>query len=382
MKYHSLSGGTLAALLFTSPLAHAQVKLAWKDNSKTETNFFLERTIRTGTGPIYYRIKNRWKGTYVYDAGTMAKYGPSPSATNILYQWQLVSTDSGYVNIKNRSTGDVLHIENLTGNLQCTANGNGWYSSQWTPQNTDSGYARYSNRWQGGNYFHVENQTGTVQYGVPSNPDWLSNQWALEAVADTTGPWTNIATLPANTTSYTDNNCGGGVTYYYRVKAANSTWTSKYTNLASRTIAAPVAGLGTGLKGQYYKDNALASLIKTQTDAQVNFDWGTGSPGTSIGADNFSIRWSGNVLTQEGGTYSFSTETDDGVRLWINNVLVIDKWTTLGTFAAPITLAANTKYTVKMEYKELTGGAFARLKWLKPGQTSAALIPKAQLFPA
>ncbi len=206
-------------------------------------------------------------------------------------------------------------------------------------------------------------------------------QFTVERATAAAGPWTYCGQTGANVTSFVDNYAAAGTTYYYRVKASNATWTSKYTNVASKSMAPAITGTGTGLKGQYYRDNALASLVKTQTDPQVNFNWGTGSPGTSIGVDNFSIRWTGQVLAQEGGTYSFTTSTDDGVRLWINNVLVIDKWTTLGTFSAPVTLAANTKYIVKMEYKELTGSASAQLLWTRPGGTSI-ILPKAQLFPA
>lgn len=214
--------------------------------------------------------------------------------------------------------------------------------------------------------------------------DNCSNEthYAVERATASSGPWSNIATLPANTTSYTDNNAASGTTYYYRVKAYNATWTSKYTNLASKTIPAPVAVSGTGLKGAYYKDATLSTLVQNRTDAQVNFDWGTGSPMTSVPADNFSVRWSGSILSQEGGTYTFQTETDDGVRLWINGQLIIDKWNTLGTFSAPVILVANTKYSIKMEYVEKTGTAFARLKWTKSGATSAVLVPKSQLFPS
>jgi len=203
----------------------------------------------------------------------------------------------------------------------------------------------------------------------------------VERATSASGPFMSVASLGGKVSTYIDNNVAGGKTYYYRVKANNSRWTSKYTNMASKALAAPVAGSGAGLKGQYYNGNSFGTLIKTQTDPQVNFNWNTGSPAPSIGNDNFSIRWSGTLLSQEGGTYVFSTETDDGTRLWINGTLVIDKWTTLGTFYAPVTLSSNTKYSLKMEYKELTGTAYARLKWTKPGSAIAALVPKSQLFP-
>ena len=97
----------------------------------------------------------------------------------------------------------------------------------------------------------------------------------------------------------------------------------------------PTSGSGTGLTAQYYGDRALTSLVKTQTDPNVNFDWSAGSPknldGTTmsgLGIDNFGIRWTGQVQAQEAGTYTFTTNTDDGVRLTLNGASSpqIDKW--------------------------------------------------------
>ena len=92
----------------------------------------------------------------------------------------------------------------------------------------------------------------------------------------------------------------------------------------------------------------------TRTEA-VNFDWGTDAPGTGVGADNFSVRWTGEVKTPTTGSYRFRTVSDDGVRLWVNGVQVINNWTlhsaTTNT-SSTINLAANTRYAIRMEYYE------------------------------
>ena len=99
--------------------------------------------------------------------------------------------------------------------------------------------------------------------------------------------------------------------------------------------------------------------------------------------DNFSIRWSGYVKTPAAGGYRFRTVSDDGVRLWVNGVLVIDNWSlhaaTTNT-SNTITLAADTRYTIKMEYFEQTGNAVAKLQWRLPNTTSYVIIPAASLF--
>ncbi len=97
----------------------------------------------------------------------------------------------------------------------------------------------------------------------------------------------------------------------------------------------------------------FTSLKLTRTDPTVDFDWGIGSPSALIGADSFSVRWTGQVAVPESTNYRFSTNSDDGVRLWVNGALVIDNWTDHGTVtdtSASIALIANQKYDLKMEY--------------------------------
>ncbi|HYO52523.1 PA14 domain-containing protein [Archangium sp.] len=141
--------------------------------------------------------------------------------------------------------------------------------------------------------------------------------------------------------------------------------------------------VGTGLKGQYYADQSLSSLKVARTDATVNFDWGGGSPDPSLG-DVFSARWTGQVLTTgSGGSYTFYTVADDGVRLWVNGQLVIDRWfyRTPLEDGATVTLNANQRYDIKMEFYDAGGLSQARLLWQPPGGTKGA-IPQSQLFPA
>lgn len=130
----------------------------------------------------HYRIKNRQTDAYLYDAGADAKYANSPAASNTLYQWKLTQITTGFITIKNRSTGEVLCIENQTGNVQCIKEGFGWQSSRWLPKPTDPVYMRFENRWKPGNYFHTAGQTGTAQYGASLTPPNTLDQWILEEV--------------------------------------------------------------------------------------------------------------------------------------------------------------------------------------------------------
>ena len=70
------------------------------------------------------------------------------------------------------------------------------------------------------------------------------------------------------------------------------------------------AGSGTGLLAQYFNDAGsgiyFTALVLTRTDATVDFDWAAGSPDPAVQADNFSVRWSGQVQAPVSGTYTFT----------------------------------------------------------------------------
>ena len=141
-----------------------------------------------------------------------------------------------------------------------------------------------------------------------------------------------------------------------------------------------------GLTARYYRDPGtgahFATLALTRVDSTVNFTWGTAAPAAGVTADNFSVRWTGQVQAPVTGIYRFSTVSDDGIRLWINGQLVINNWTdhapTTNTSAA-ISLTAGVRYTVTLEYYEKGGGATARLQWSYTGQ-SLQVIPQTRLF--
>jgi uncharacterized repeat protein (TIGR03806 family) len=143
-------------------------------------------------------------------------------------------------------------------------------------------------------------------------------------------------------------------------------------------------GTGTGLLGAYYSNQAKTfnnPATLTRTDAMVNFNWGTGSPDPLISADTFTVRWTGAVQPLVSDTYTFYTTTDDGVRLWVNNQLVIDAWVDESPteHSGTIALVGQQRYNIRMEYYENGGGAQASLSWGSPAITKA-IIPQSQLY--
>jgi hypothetical protein len=137
-----------------------------------------------------------------------------------------------------------------------------------------------------------------------------------------------------------------------------------------------------GLLGQYFTNTTLSGTpALTRTEA-VNFDWGTGSPGTGIGSNSFSVRWTGQVSVPTSGSYVFQTISDDGVRLWVNGARLINNWSDHGvtTNNSPtVTLVGGQRYDLVLEYYERSSGAVAKLNWQSPGTTTFVPIPLTRL---
>jgi uncharacterized protein YjdB len=151
----------------------ATITVTTISGSKTST---CAVTVSTPTG-TYYTIKNRWTGAYLSDAGANVGYGATASNNN--YKWQKIAIDATYFVLKNVATGEIMHIENQTGSVQCNGTDSTWWSAQWSSDNIDGTWIRIRNRWQSGNIIHVENQTGSAQY-ANAQDGWFSAQWQLE----------------------------------------------------------------------------------------------------------------------------------------------------------------------------------------------------------
>lgn len=112
-------------------------------------------------------------------------------------------------------------------------------------------------------------------------------------------------------------------------------------------------------------DNLNGKPVFSRIEDSINNDWGAGGPGNGIGNDNFSVRWTGN-FNFEAATYRFNASMDDGMRLWIDNSLIIDTWN--GRNAVDYTnksLITAGIHTIKVEYREFGGLALAKVNWEK-----------------
>jgi hypothetical protein len=136
---------------------------------------------------------------------------------------------------------------------------------------------------------------------------------------------------------------------------------------------ATVATANEGLIGEYYhgsSSDAWDDLVMVRLDPTVDFNWGDpGSPEPGVvNVDNFKVRWTGEVEIPSTGTWTFHTQTDDGVRLWVNDVQIIDNWTDHSSThdAGEINLKGGQRYPIVLEWYENGGGAICQLSWEGP----------------
>ncbi len=180
-----------------------------------------------------------------------------------------------------------------------------------------------------------------------------------------------------------------GTTYYWRIDEVQADGTTVYKGDVWSFTIGHTSG---GLRGEYYQWSgpappsqtaAFSRLMTTRIDPQINFNWGTGSPKAGVvSGDNFAVRWTGFVTADFTGTYTFYTTTDDGVRLWVNDQLIINQWREQGAteWKGMISLVAGKRSNIRMEMYENKVDAVAQLRW-SSRHMPKQIIPESALSP-
>ena len=160
-----------------------------------------------------------------------------------------------------------------------------------------------------------------------------------------------------------------------------------FATMPSANVFKNNTGITNGWTGVYYNNPTFtppAAITQTDTDLTSgnSGDWLTGSPDPLVHHNNFSARWTGQVLPQYSQTYYFVAKANAGFKLWVNNQLLLDKWNadTSLEYTASIELQADVLYDIKMESYETTGSSEAHLSWYSQDQAKQ-IIPANRLFP-
>ena len=217
---------------------------------------------------------------------------------------------------------------------------------------------QFSTRWSG----VVPVNAGTYRFTVRADDGarlWVNGTLIIDQWREQ-GPTTYSADIGLNagsvpvTLEYFDQGGTGEISLTW---SQISSTTVQQTTTSNPTI--------TEWKGEYYNNiNLSGTPVITRNDASLNFNWGSSSPvPNTLNHDLFSVRWT-RTINLNGGTYSFKTIADDGVRVWVNDQLILDHWTTAKGEALSSTVSIPGGSTsIKVEYFELTGLAEARLEW-------------------
>jgi alpha-L-fucosidase len=128
------------------------------------------------------------------------------------------------------------------------------------------------------------------------------------------------------------------------------------------------------------KTGEWRNVVLERIDATVDFDWVRNTPGQPIAEDDFTAVWAGHVEPRFSEPYTFDAQADDGVRVWIGDTLVLDRWHASETATArPIPLRSGARYPIRVEYREDRQNASVHLYWSSPSE-QRAIVPQSQLF--
>lgn len=138
-----------------------------------------------------------------------------------------------------------------------------------------------------------------------------------------------------------------------------------------------------GLLAEYWSGTApVGNPRTTQVEPTLNNNWGAASP-PGITTEAFFSRWTGQLLASHSEEHRIYTVSDDGIRVWLGNQLLIDNWTTHAPTenSALVNLVAGQAYELRVEHFEGSGGATAILLWSSPS-VPKQVIPETALVPS
>ena len=246
------------------------------------------------------------------------------------------------------------------------------FSVQWTRTlNFKPGLYRFNVRSDDGMRLWIDNVDLRMNYWEPQDSAWHYQDWHYLEGVHTLRVEYFEATGSARIQFWRD--------YAATVEAARAMSPSPTYRFATAptppTASPPAATLPGPWQGEYFDGRDLTKTpVLVRTDAAIDFDWGWSAPAPEIPVNQFAVRWTG-TFTFERGRYRFATTTDDGVRLYVDDRLVLNAWRRLrGTRYATVALDAG-RHTVRVEYFEALQAAKARVTWTRTGSAPSPASP-------
>jgi titin len=211
--------------LSATSVSTSQINLSWNDNSNNESGFKVERA--TSSGGPFSQIATRGANSTSY-----SNAGLSSSTT---YYYRVRAYNSA---------------------------GNSGYNSSWSniPSVTTPSGGSVPAAPSGLSATSVSTSQINLSWNDNSNNE---SGFKVERATSSGGPFSQIATRGANSTSYSNTGLSSSTTYYYRVRAYNSSGNSGYSNTGSATTQSGGS-----------VPNAPTNLTATAvSSSQINLTW-------------------------------------------------------------------------------------------------------------
>ena len=252
-------------------------------------------------------------------------------------------------------------------------------------------------------FIFTSDNNAVVHYQLQRSDDGGTN-WVT---VSQTNPSNAFQGSPNPNIPIEDATANPGKTYQYRVIAMNFDHSSTASDPVTVSTAAATQGPGVelryyngqiasqtyGLAAQNFATAGLPTEFLSLDGSSASQSY-SGSPDPTPYLDllrvnrySYATVWTGQIVTDQAGAYTFVGNTSDDGYLFVNGTLVSSD---PGTHAArdastltPLTLAANTAYNFVFIEQEVNNGisgtaqAAAHLEWIEPGQTTPAIIPPA-----
>ncbi len=246
----------------------------------------------------------------------------------------------------------------------------------------------------GGNTGRTLANAGMIVPGwlkIVRNGDWVGGYSSPDGINWTLTGWETIDGLATQVSVGLALNGGGVIS-----RASFGQISLSQVNPAD--VLTPSVGAGDGLMGSYYSNRHLfGNPVMSRVDQGIDCDYQylssqgsndvtycTNDCLTALGmskGDEYGVRWTGELQAQFNEPYTIYAGTDDGMRVWINENLVIDDWMGHSKRESSVTtnLVAGQKYLIRVEWFQNYGASKMSLSWSSPS-TPKRIIPRDQLY--
>lgn len=228
---------------------------------------------------------------------------------------------------------------------------------------------------------------GTGSPHASVTPDTFSARWTGSFPITTAGTYVFSLTTDDGARLWVDGTLvidkwfpQAATTYTASVPLSSATHVIKVeyyeqTGLATIALSWGLAGSSETFSAEYYNNMTLSGApVVQRVDAQVDFDWSTGSPAPAIPPDSFSARWTGIFSFPADGDYTFHVYVDDGVRVSLDGWVILDEWYPQAPTNHSMTRAVSAgAHEIKVEYFEQGGIALITFGW-HPAAAAADVI--------